>query len=72
MKKLLASFILGFGLLTGGGAALAQAPTPPESAAPAAAAPEMAPPAAAPGAAAVPAPAAPAVVPKLDRATLPG
>lgn len=62
MKKLLASFILGLGLLTAGTAVLAQTPAATEAAAPAAAAMEAAAPAAAPAAEA---PAA-APAPKLD------
>ena len=63
MKKLLASFILGLSLLSGGSAVLAQAPATAEASAPAAAAPAAEAPAAAaaaPAAAAAAAPAAPA------------
>ncbi|RAR86525.1 ammonium transporter [Acidovorax sp. NCPPB 2350] len=74
MKKLLASFLLGMGLLAGG-AALAQAPAASEPAAAVASAPEAAPAAApapaapavaAPAAAAASEPAAAAPAPKLD------
>ncbi|KRB30332.1 ammonium transporter [Acidovorax sp. Root70] len=63
MKKLLASFILGLSLLSGGSAVLAQAPATAEASAPAATAPAAEAPAAAaaaPAAAAAAAPAAPA------------
>ncbi|MFN4121241.1 ammonium transporter [Acidovorax sp.] len=68
MKKLLASFILGMSLLSGGTAALAQAPATPEAAAsaPAAEAPAAAPVAAAAAAAPAEAPAAEAPAPKVD------
>jgi ammonium transporter, Amt family len=58
MKKLFASFMLGFGLLLGGGAALAQTPTP--------APPEAAAASGVPAATAAPTPPAAAAIPKLD------
>ncbi|QIL82810.1 ammonium transporter [Diaphorobacter sp. HDW4A] len=71
MKKLLASFLLGFSLLAGGSAALAQAPAASEPVAATAAAPAdtsaaAAPAAAAPAADAAAPAAAPAPVPKID------